>query len=273
MWYDIRNEDCRETLKNLYEGSIDVVLTSPFYNTNRPIIVKLREGHAPEGRYDVHLDNLTSEEYIDFSTQLFYDFDRVLKPNGVVLYNINYGSENTEDLFLVVSNIILKTNFTVADVICWKKQSAIPNNVSPNKLTRIWEFVFVFCRKTEFGSFYMNKSVVSTMPSGQKVFENVFNFIEAPNNDGSCNLNKATYSSELCRKLLNLYARNSEDTIVYDPFNGTGTTGVACKELNINYIGSEISSKQVEFSKKRIEGASVYIPQSEEFEKKSLIDF
>jgi DNA modification methylase len=33
---------------------------------------------------------------------------------------------------------------------------------------------------------------------------------------------------------------------------GTGTTGLACKLLDRNFIGSEISKKQVEYSLERI---------------------
>jgi DNA modification methylase len=49
---------------------------------------------------------------------------------------------------------------------------------------------------------------------------------------------------------LNVYTK--EDDIIYDPFMGTGTTGVACKLIGRNFIGSEISSTQVEYSKDRI---------------------
>lgn len=45
-----------------------------------------------------------------------------------------------------------------------------------------------------------------------------------------------------------------EDSIVYDPFMGTGTTANACKNRNIKYIGSEISEAQVEYAKSRVEG-------------------
>ena len=108
----------------------------------------------------------------------------------------------------------------------------------------------------------MNKKVVNKMPSGQSVYGNVFNFIEAPNNDGSCPLNKATYSSDLCVQLLKLYA--PDKAVVYDPFNGTGTTGVACKLLNMDYIGSEISEDQVKFSIDRINGTNVYTKEAKE---------
>ena len=35
MEYKIYNEDCFETMKRLDDGCIDIILTSPFYNTNK----------------------------------------------------------------------------------------------------------------------------------------------------------------------------------------------------------------------------------------------
>jgi DNA modification methylase len=92
--------------------------------------------------------------------------------------------------------------------------------------------------------------VVKTSPKGQNYYEIIDNFITAKNNDGSTDLNKATYSTEFCEKLLNVYGK--EGYLVYDPFMGTGTTGVACKNLKMNFIGSELSSAQVDYSKERL---------------------
>ena len=156
-------------------------------------------------------------------------------------------------MWLALLSIIKETPFRIADTIIWKKKSALPNNVG-NKLTRITEFVFVFCRKTEYKTFFINKKVKSIrQDTQQKYYEAVYNFIEAPNNDGPCKLNKATYSSDLCLQLLNLYAR--EKCVVYDPFMGTGTTAIACMRMNDNYgitcIGSELSEGQVDYSCER----------------------
>ena len=149
-----------------------------------------------------------------------------------------------------ISDIIRHTNFTVADKIVWKKKSALPNNVSPNKLTRICEEVFVFCRKNEYKTFHANKEVSKIGKNGQQFYKVIYNFIEAPNNDGSTSLNKATYSSNLCVQLLNMYA--PKKGLVYDPFMGTGTTGIACEALDLNCIGTEIDAEQVEYSKERL---------------------
>lgn len=255
---EIYNEDCFLTMNNLDKGSVSVILTSPFYNTNKKAGKKRtltntssKAGHYDYVRYDTHIDCMTNDEYTQYTVNLFNEFDRILKLNGCVLYNLSYGNENTEGMFRAVNGIITETNFTIADVICWKKTSALPNNCSSNKLTRIWEFVFVFCRKNETKTFYCNKRVTSTRSTGQKMYENIFNFVEAKNNDGVCPFNKATYSTELCKKLLRIYA--PKDGLIFDPFIGSGTTAVACKELGLDCIGSEISQNQCIYAKERIE--------------------
>lgn len=251
----IFNEECFVTLDNMIgaDYKIDLVMTSPFYNTGRGTAShtseRARNNH--EGRYDIHLDSMTDEEYLNFTVELFNKFDKVIKENGCVLYNISYGSENTHLMWLTIADIIRRTSFTVADDIIWKKSSALPNNVSPNKLTRIVEHVFVFCRKDEFKTFHANKQVKSQSKTGQNYYENIFNFVEARNNDGANKLNKATYSSEMCSKVINIYAK--PNSVIYDPFMGTGTTAISCLELGHQYIGSEISSAQCEFAQERIE--------------------
>ena len=192
------------------DKSIDIVLTSPPYNTGRNH--GKMENH--EVRYDIYIEHRDIEEYSNWTVSLFNEF-------------------------------------TVADCIIWKKKSALPNNSSSNKLTRICEYIFVLCRKDEYQTFKCNKKVKSYSKTGQKYYENIFNFIEAKNNDGSCSLNKATFSSELVEKLLDIYSTSDND-IVLDPFMGTGTTAVGCKNRNKHFIGFELSSAQVEYANKRL---------------------
>lgn len=247
----IWNEDCLVSMRGrLLGGGIDIVLTSPPYNTGRDLkSQRARDNH--EGRYDEYSENKSNDEYDDFTVDLFNGFDGILRPNGVVLYNISYGTENPTQMWTCISEVCKRTNFTIADVIVWKKSSALPNNVSSNKLTRICEFVFVLCRKSEYATFTMNKDVSSNREdNGKTIYKNVFNFIEAPNNDGANALNKATFSTVFARKLLNMYAK--PDSLVYDCFMGTGTTAIACIREKHRFVGSEISAKQWDFANDRI---------------------
>ena len=45
---------------------------------------------------------------------------------------------------------------------------------------------------------------------------------------------------------------SSEGDVVLDPFSGSGTTAVACKALNRNYIGIEMNEHYIDISKQRL---------------------
>lgn len=143
------NGDCQEIIKDLV---VDKIITSPPYNIVRP--------NSTDRGYDIYKDGMSNDEYIEWTIKTFNLYDRILNKNGAVIYNMSYGTENTEVMNLVVSEIIKRTNFTIADILVWKKKSATPNNVSSNKMTRIVEFVYVFCRRDEFNTFTSNKKII-----------------------------------------------------------------------------------------------------------------
>lgn len=244
------NEDCLETIKKIEPNSVNCVLTSPPYN-----MTKRRGGYADKQlRYDEYQDWKSEEEYNQWTVNIFNELDKILIKDGVILYNFSYSIENPGLPYTMISSIISKTVFTVADTIIWKKSNSIPHPASYNRLNRIVEFVFVIVRKKEIKTFKCNKKIVKTSPKGQNYYEIIDNFITAKNNDESTEVNKATFSTEFCTKLLNIYTKESD--VVYDPFMGTGTTGVACKIINRNFIGSEISENQVIYSNNRINNIS-----------------
>lgn len=246
-------EDCKDTMQKMINENfkVDCILTSPPYNTVRDGVTSEKGRKGGWGRYDKYFDMKSNDEYIEWTLELFKLFNKILINNGVIIYNLSYGKENVELMWRVIYNIIEHSNFTIADNIIWKKKTAMPFPASPNKLTRICEYIYIFCRKNEFDTFNANKPISKIGKNGQKYYKTIMNFIEAKNNDGVCKLNKATFSSELVSQLLNIYIPKSK--IIYDPFMGTGTTAYACKLNDYNYIGSEISYEQVEYSKKRID--------------------
>ena len=49
-----------------------------------------------------------------------------------------------------------------------------------------------------------------------------------------------------------LLSTTNENDLVLDPFNGSGTTGVACAINNRKYIGIELEEEYIKLAKKRI---------------------
>ena len=81
----IHNEDCFVTMERMNPHSVDVVLTSPFYNTNKKAgktrtlkNTKVADGQYDYVRYDSFVDDMTDDEYSDFTKRLFLSFDKVL---------------------------------------------------------------------------------------------------------------------------------------------------------------------------------------------------
>ena len=238
---------CGDTLivmdKIIKKGDkVNLVLTSPPYNTQR---------NLSDRTYDIYQDGICNNKYIEWTLEIFERYEKILEENGTILYNLSYGNENPSIMFEVLYKIINKTEFMIADIITWKKKSAMPNNMSHNKLTRITEYVFVICRKKEYLTFKTNRKVSSVRKTGQKVYKIAYNYIEAKNNDKTTKLNKSTYSTELCDKLFNEYLIDGDRCL--DNFSGTGTTLVSANRRNCKFIGIELSEEQCEYAKERIE--------------------
>lgn len=258
--------DCQDLMHKMYEENClcDLIITSPPYNTERQwdnpdknIENKIKRRNK---LYDTYKSQ-TDEEYVNWTLRKFRGFDHIVKTNGVVLYNLSYGNSysqkndtSTTQLFNLIFQIVQNTSWMVGDIIVWKKKSALPNNTSRNKLTRICEFVFVFCRKSEYQTYNCNKKLVSRSSKNHNYYSNIFNFIEAKNNDGRNPYNQATYSIDLVEQLLDMYALDKEDFLVFDPFSGTGTTAVACKMNGIDFIGCELSKDQCNYARERLAG-------------------
>ena len=249
-------EDCFETMNKLDSDGqkVDIILTSPPYCTPNDSADKYTP--AKFANHIVFYDEFkgfeSPEEYRQWTIKLFNAYDDILQKDGVVLYNLSYSTENPYLIYLCIADIIYNTRFVVADCISWKKNSALPMNRNPNRLTRVCEFVFVFCRKDELKTFRTTKEQYGRL---QNNYTNLAsNFIEAPNNDIlSTDLNKlnnATFSTAFVTQLLERYAKPGY--LVYDSFMGTGTTAVACKRYGCDYIGSELSKAQVKFAEERL---------------------
>ena len=166
------NGDCIEQMEYLIKrnNKINKIITSPPYNIIRP--------NSKDRGYDIYKDGMSNDEYIRWTIQIFKKYDKLLQENGCIIYNMSYGTENTEVMNLTIAEILKSTPFTLADILIWKKNSATPNNVSQNKMTRICEFVYVFCRRKEFNTFTANKKLIGYRDdTKQAIYENVFNFL------------------------------------------------------------------------------------------------
>ena len=145
------------------------------------------------------------------------------------------------------------------------KHPVLPNNMSPNRTTRLHEEIYVFCRESEFKTFNTNKKVKSYRMTGQPNYTNINNVIYAFIRDkGVKTFNHNVFSTELVEELLHMYVK--EKNIVLDPFTGSGSVVVACTKYKCKWIGSEIDKTQVEYAMMRV------LEKRKEMRKKKIIN-
>jgi DNA modification methylase len=103
-------------------------------------------------------------------------------------------------------------------------------------------------------TFRSNKKVINHFATGQNLYSPFYNIFDAKNNDGSCELNKATFSTQFVDRLIDLYVPDEQknDWTVLDPFSGTGTTGISAIAKGMKYVGIELSEQQCEYAVSRL---------------------
>ena len=234
--------DTVETMGKINDESIDLILTSP------PYLASIRnDNHKYPGAKDQIKDNQTVDVYLDWMIENFKQYERILKKDGVVVFNFSYTTFNPSLPYFLINEVFKHTDFRVYDTFAWKKKSAMPVSGHPNRVTRIVEMVYIFAKTPYFKA---NKTVSSVSRTGQKYYNNYYNFIEARNNDGKVEGHEATFSTDFASFFIDLYSKENE--IVLDNFSGTGTTPYASSKMNRQYIGIDLVEKFCDYARNRI---------------------
>ncbi len=79
----IYNEHCFDTMSKMEKGSVNLIITSPFYNTNAKAKGNQTLKNCCESakrtnsvRYDEFVDVMSNDEYCQFTKELFDYFDK-----------------------------------------------------------------------------------------------------------------------------------------------------------------------------------------------------
>jgi DNA modification methylase len=123
--------------------------------------------------------------------------------------------------------------------ITWIKKTAMPESVK-NRPTQATEDVFLFAKSPSY--YYDAKAVREE--SGANL-RNYWVLGPDANNDG----HPATFPRELASRCILLGSR--EGDTVLDPFGGSGTTGLAAKELERKAILIELNPEYADLSRNR----------------------
>lgn len=142
---DIRLGDCFELIKDLSDNSVDLVITSPPY--------------ADIVNYGKNISIKKPNEYCDWLLPLFNEIQRVLKPSGSFILNINdncSGGYRNPFIYELIYRSQKETNLKFYDTYIWHKMNGIPNG-SKKRFRNNTEFIFHFVKNQKELKFYMDR--------------------------------------------------------------------------------------------------------------------
>ncbi len=210
------NADSRDIIKRIPDNSIDLILTDPPYNLG-----KHSTGNIPlPGRSDINND-IAQWDMVEFNPEEWADeFIRVLKPTGNLFIFTSYNQLGR--WYACLDHKFDTTNFMI-----WHKTNPAPKIFKAGFLNSC-EMIFTCWNKQHTWNFSSQKEM--------------HNFIESPICMRPERLSNPKHPSQkpvsILKRMIEI-ASNQGD-IVFDPFMGVGSVGVAALELGRRFIGIEI---------------------------------
>jgi|TARA_R100000501_G_C2613688_1_gene107652 site-specific DNA-methyltransferase (adenine-specific)/modification methylase len=234
---DLLKGDCLEILPTLEDRSANIVLTSPPYNMN----LRVRNGEYCSRqvvkefstKYSGYSDNLSIGEYFELSREVI---NQCLRIADLTFFNIQVITGNKPAIFRLMGEF----SENIKEVIVWDKEVAQPA-MQVGVLNSQFEFLFVFAR---------NDAIRRSFDDAQFRRGTLNNLWRIRRGSPKKLGHGAVMPEQLAYKVIENFTKKGDR--VLDPFMGTGTTGVACKQLDRNFIGIEIGDEYFEIAMKRI---------------------
>lgn len=236
--------DCFSILNNIREKSVNMIFADPpYFLSNGGITCKSgKKASVDKGEWDKGLDVYQRIEYNKSWIKLC---KKVLKDDGTIwisgtLHNIyTIGVALEEEGFSIINNIT------------WQKPNP-PPNLACRCFTHSTETI-IWARKIKNGSkgkHYFNYELMKKINNGKQM-KDVWMLQSASNSEKTKGYHPTQKSIALLERII--LASTKEGDLVLDPFNGSGTTGVASIRLNRKYIGIEIEKKFINLSIERFD--------------------
>ena len=228
-----------ELMDEIPDSSIHLMITSPPYNVGK--------------EYD---DDLTLDEYLELLTKVFGEVYKKLVTGGRACVNVaNIGRKPYIPLHAMIIEIMLDLGFLMRGEIIWDKSASGGGSCAwgswmsaSNPVLRDYhEYILVFSKDSYSKDKKQVKRDTITHDDFIEWTRSVWTF---PAVNAKKIGHPAPFPIELPHRLINLYSY--EGDVVLDPFCGSGTTAIAARQNNRNYICYDIKPEYIDLAKRRI---------------------
>ena len=227
--------DAIDCMKNICDGSIDLIVADPPYNLNKD--------------YGNNQDKLQFDDYLNFSRQWLREAKRVLSANGTIY--IFMGMKFISYIYMILEQ---ELGLSFNSWITWFYTQGIgkTRGFSPRH-----DDILMFVKDPKTFTFNLDNIRVP-----QKIYRSINNMRGA--NPGNvwefshvhyCNKNRKQHPTQKPEGLYErmILASSNENDTILDPFAGSGTALRVCQQTKRNCIGIEINPEYIETIKKRLD--------------------
>ena len=229
------NQDCLTWMQSQPDNSIDTIIFSPPYNKKG-----LRNGKRTSTAlwakanidYGVYDDNMPEELYQQWQIDIVNECHRLIKPVGSIFYQHkirNWDRKGSHPM-----EWLSKVNAQFYQEIIWHRKNTLA--MDERYLFTTTERIYWFCK---------DKPQVFKQQLKEEFKSDVWVILPQR---GS--LHPAPFPEQLVENCLLL--TTTKDSIVYDPFAGSGTTLSVAKQLGLDSIGTEIDANYCKMIEDRL---------------------
>lgn len=246
--------DCVEFMKSLPNESVDMIFADPPYNIGK------------DKRWDVW-ENM--EEYIKWSEQWIKEAARILKKKGTMYVcgfseiialcqasamKYFYSCKWTIWAYRNKGNLSNDWGRSHEAILCFRKSKKFTFNVDDVRIPYNAHTMRYPAREqgenSQYGKGEKRSDKWVPNPKGAKPRD----VIDLPT---TCNgmHEKTPHPTQKPESLVRKYilASSNENDLVFDPFCGSGTTAVCCKELHRRFLSCDIHKEYLSWAVKRLE--------------------
>jgi len=247
--------DSFKLLKRIKEESVDMIFADPpYFLSSGGISCKNgKQVSVNKGEWD---NTKTIEEKITFHRTWIGLCRSVLNNDGTIWISATLHSVYAIGVALEMEG------FSIINNIIWQKPNPAPNLgcrcFTHSTETLIWARKQLTAKKK--GKHYFDYPLMKELNDGKQMKDvwyfnkeepSIWSIPTTPKKEKKEGKHPTQKPLELLKRII--LASTKENDLVLDPFNGSGTTGIACKLLNRNYIGIENEKEDLHLTKKRYE--------------------
>ena len=231
----IAKGDCLTLIKSIPDHSIDLILTDPPYNLGN---FMHKRGTNIKGMRNNHFaysgwDNLSFEEWSNVMKLFLQECNRVLKTKGSLLMFMSILKVETIIKLATHAGLYYKT------VGAWHKTNPMPRNMNLHFINSIEPWLY-----------FINDSKTGVFNNQGKP---IHDFIETSTISYSEH-KLGNQPTQKPKKILQHFIEilSNKNDVVFDPFMGSGSTGVVCEQLDRKFIGFELNDEYYNIACQRI---------------------